>query len=101
MPYQKGESGNRNGRPKQTSEQKEQSARFRALIKQATIPALESVIEIAGDRRHKDRLSACRFIIEKAYGANAVFAADDEPITINIIRHVANSSDEADEDSWD
>jgi len=100
VPFQKGQSGNSSGRPKQTPEQKGQNALFKSLIKQATVPALQGVIEIAGEIGNKDRLAACRYIIDKAYGANAVFVTNDEPITINIVRHISND-DETDDDGWD
>lgn len=99
MPFQKGESGNKDGRPKQTPEQKEQNALFKSLIKQATIPALQGIIEIAGDKHSRERLAACRYIIDKAYGANAVFVTNDEQLNINIVYHVPSGS--TDDDGWD
>jgi len=89
MAFQKGKSGNEKGRPKQTEEQKVERNRFRNLLKAATIPALENIIAIAFDEKSKDRFSACKFLIEKAYGANFVFLSEGEAneLSIQIIRH--------------
>lgn len=47
MPYSKGQSGNMAGRPRLTSEQKDERAQFVALLKEATLPALESIAWLA------------------------------------------------------
>lgn len=89
MSFSKGMSGNKAGRPKQTAEQKSQKERFEALLRASTISALESIITIAQDRFCKDRFQACKFIIEKAYGANIAFLLDGEeekdPIVIKVV----------------
>ena len=72
MPYAKGQSGNPKGRPKQTAEQKSQKEQFQRLLKSSTVEALQSIIQIASDRYNKDRFNACKYIIDKAYGANTV-----------------------------
>ncbi len=104
MPFEVGKSGNERGRPKFTSEQKEKRTEFQSLLKEATIPALQSIIEIASDKRSRDRLRACQYIIDKAYGVNAAFLSDDEtePIKIQIIRHNPDLGKAQDpDDSWD
>ena len=106
MAFKKGMSGNPTGRPKQTQEQKEEREQFKALLKSSTVPALESIIAIANDRYNKDRYNACKFIIEKAYGANTAFLLDGTeetaPIVINVVPHKLNSNyeDEAWEAEW-
>ena len=87
MPFQAGASGNPKGRPKRTAEQQEQNGKFKELLRQATIPALNGIIEIANDKRSKDRLNACKYIIDKAFGANTELLIDDEmePLTIKIV----------------
>ena len=76
MPYAKGQSGNPKGRPKQTAEQKSQKEQFQRLLKSSTVEALQSIIQIASDRYNKDRFNACKYIIDKAYGANTAFLLD-------------------------
>ena len=76
MPYAKGQSGNPKGRPKQTAEQKSQKEQFQRLLKSSTVEALQSIIQIANDRYNKDRFNACKYIIDKAYGANTAFLLD-------------------------
>lgn len=103
MPYSKGQSGNMAGRPKLTDAQKDERERFKALLKTATLPALKSVIAIACDEKHRDRFKACQFIIEKAYGENTAFLADEfdnEPFTIHIVRSGTNKKVQDDEDDW-
>jgi len=103
MPFQKGQSGNKKGRPKQTDEQKDERTRFQALLREATHPAMESIIAIACDERSRDRFKACQFIIDKAFGANTAFLTDDgssEPITIHIVRSSAGERDQDDDDDW-
>lgn len=86
--YKKGISGNPKGRPKQTKEEKQQKEEFLKLLKTATVPALESIISIAKDSRDKNRLKACEYIIDKAYG-NAALLLDenDQQLRIEIVTH--------------
>ena len=76
MPFEKGKSGNPKGRPRQTAEQKSQKEQFQRLLKSSTVDALQSIIQIANDRYNKDRFNACKYIIDKAYGANTAFLLD-------------------------
>lgn len=98
MPFQKGQSGNAKGRPKQTAEQKEQKAQFQALLKKATVPALESILVIARDRHHKDCFNACKYIIDKADVNAELSGQEAEPLTIRIIRHRPDGKEEQDMD---
>lgn len=99
MPFQKGVSGNQAGRPKQTPEQKREREHFKKLLKASTVSALESIIHISQDRYNKDRFNACKYIIDKAYGANAAFLLDGTeettPIVIEVVPYRAD-----DDDSW-
>lgn len=90
MPYAKGQSGNPKGRPKQTAEQKSQKEQFQRLLKSSTVEALQSIIQIANDRYNKDRFNACKYIIDKAYGANTAFLLDGTEDTVR--RHIVGGA---------
>lgn len=97
MPFSKGVSGNIRGRPKMTTEEKEQKEVFTELLKGSTVNALQNIIAIANDRRSKDCFNACKYIISKAYGADMVFFEnEDNTLTINIVSHTGSNK----EDSW-
>lgn len=88
MPFTKGVSGNKSGRPKQTPEEKEERERFKELLKSATVTALANIIQIANDKHSRDRFKANTYLIDKAYGNNAVLVSDGmediEPVQIII-----------------
>ena len=104
MPYAKGQSGNPKGRPKQTAEQKSQKEQFQRLLKSSTVEALQSIIQIANDRYNKDRFNACKYIIDKAYGANTAFlldgTEDTAPTVIRIVPYGKENEDWNDDD-WE
>ena len=103
MAFQKGVSGNKSGRPKQTPEEKEERERFKELLKSATVTALANIIQIANDKHSRDRFKANTYLIDKAYGNNAVFlsegAEDIEPVQI-IITPYHKKDDEAEDEDW-
>ncbi len=87
MPFKKGYSGNIKGRPRLTEKERVEKEKFKSLLKESTRLALESIINIASDRRNKDCFNASRFIIEKAYGTGILlFDEESTEVTINIIR---------------
>lgn len=102
MPYAKGQSGNPKGRPKLTAEQKSQKEQFKQLLKSSTVEALQSIIQIANDRYNKDRFNACKYIIDKAYGANTAFLVegteDTSPFVIEVVPYGKRNEDEEWED---
>lgn len=105
MPFEKGKSGNPKGRPRQTAEQKSQREQFQRLLKSSTVDALQSIIQIANDRYNKDRFNACRYIIDKAYGANTAFLLDGTeettPIVIEVVPYGKQNEDDEDwEQEW-
>ena len=78
MPFEKGKSGNPKGRPKQTIEQKREKEKFQELLQSATVDALKSIIAISNAKYTTNRLNACKYIIDKAYGSDTAFLVEDE-----------------------
>jgi hypothetical protein len=104
MPFEKGRSGNPKGRPKQTAEQKSQKEQFKKLLKSSTVEALQSIIQIASDRYNKDRFNACKYIIDKAYGANTAFLLDGTEETTPTVIKIApcgKENEDWDKDDWE
>jgi len=104
MPFEKGKSGNPKGRPKQTAEQKSQKEQFKKLLKSYTVEALQNIIQIANDRYNKDRFNACKYIIDKAYGANTAFLLDGTEETTPTVIKIApcgKENEDWDEDDWE
>ena len=103
MSFTKGASGNPKGRPKYSKQQKEERDSFRELLKSSTLSALESIIEISQDKHSKDRFNACRYLIDKAYGANALLLEnqdDDSPLVI-IVRSNGKKASDCSDDEWE
>lgn len=101
MPFEKGKSGNPKGRPKQTAEQKRQREQFQTLLNTSTVTALQSIIQIANDRHHKDRFNACKYIIDKAYGNDTAFLLDDLENDTPVVIRVVPYTECNDEDEWE
>ncbi|MGN0986449.1 MAG: DUF5681 domain-containing protein [Otoolea sp.] len=102
MPFEKGKSGNPKGRPKQSEEEKSQKEQFKKLLRSSTVTALESIIQIANDRYNKDRFNACKYLIDKAYGANTAFLLDGTEETESVvITVVPYKQEDEDEEAWE
>lgn len=103
MSFTKGASGNPKGRPKYSKQQKEERDSFKELLKSSTLSALESIIEISQEKHGKDRFNACRYLIDKAYGANALLIEnkdDDSPVFI-IVKSNGKKATESLDDEWE
>lgn len=105
MPFIKGESGNKNGRPKLSQTEKDEKQAFEKLLRQSTVMALTTIIDIANDRKNKECFNACKFIIEKAYGSNIALLSNnsknDDSLTIQIIPYGKKTTESEDDEDWD
>lgn len=74
------------------------------MLKSSTVEALQSIIQIANDRYNKDRFNACKYIIDKAYGANTAFlldgTEDTAPTVIRIVPY-GKENEDWNEDDWE
>ena len=103
MGFVKGTSGNPKGRPKMSDDEKEQREEFKALLRNATVPALQAIIEISQNKCSKDRFIACIYILDRCFGTNAVFFGENaedivEPVIIRVMPY--HKEDENKDEDW-
>lgn len=104
MPFVKGQSGNPLGRKKLSQTERDEKQAFEKLLRQSTVMALSTIIDIANDKRNKDCFNANRFIIEKAYGSNVALLSNeskDDTLTIQIIPYRKKATESEDDEDWD
>lgn len=102
--FEKGRSGNPLGRRRLTEEERCQKEEFKKLLSASTVSALQGIVQIANDRRHKDRLKACTYLVDKAYGSNTAFLLDgteeNAPVVIRVVPGEIGSNEDDWEQEW-
>lgn len=89
MAFEKGKSGNPNGRPRTTEE-------FKRKLKEGTTAALDTILDIAENGKFENnRLAAAKAILDKSLGTNyKLFENDgeieDTEITVRIVNAKKN-----------
>ncbi len=73
---------------------------LRDCLKSSTVEALQSIIQIANDRYNKDRFNACKYIIDKAYGANTAFLLDGTEETAPTVIRIVPYGKEVEDEDW-
>ena len=83
-PFQKGQSGNPKGRPKQTQEQKDALSMIKALAPEAA-EKLREIMQ-SPDVRTADQLRAIEIILDRTYGK--AYATEAVESTLDVAREI-------------
>lgn len=89
MPWEKGQSGNKNGRPALNEKQKQNVAIFKKRLKEHSVVALDELINMMMTTTNQElKYKICTYILDKTYGKNFIaeqFDEKDDTININLI----------------
>lgn len=100
MPWKKGQSGNRKGRPALDEKQKQNVSIFKNRLKQYSVVALEELINMMMTTTNQEiKYKICTYILDKTYGKNFIaeqFTENNDIININLIP-VPSKTEEDDE----
>jgi hypothetical protein len=97
MPFEKGQSGNPGGRPKENAEVK-------ALARSHGVAAVQKIVGLMNSADEKTVLAACQALLDRGFGkpAQVLVGDDDEPpISVKeiLIRAVDAASDRPSKES--
>lgn len=85
MSFEKGKSGNPNGRPKLTEE-------FKSALSESTMEALSVIREVMNNpkARNFDRITAAKYVLDKSLGLNYQLfdesSEEDNEIVVRIVK---------------
>lgn len=89
MPFKKGQSGNKRGRPPKSEYERYCQKEFEKALKECSPDALEVLVSLMRRGDNSTRLKAAQFILDKSFGSAGGFLLDKEPerqsLTINLI----------------
>lgn len=90
MPWQKGESGNKNGRPKLNEVEKKNVTYFKQQLRRYSKVALEELIKLMTNSVNEDvKFKCATYVLNHTYGKDFIAELDEQSneqnITINLL----------------